>query len=566
MDLSRRILVPVGPEPQRWRTFGSERTLVVAARTVTSLVRVLDVLPALLHDDPRVAVVFAYDPGSAFNAGVLELLGALGCRTLPWAQLPDLEPDLLLSASENLGPLPGDYPVLVLPHGIGFQKLVPDSASSGARLSGVVTEELLTAGRAWLAVSHPEQARQLAASHPRTAGRTVLVGDPCYDRLRASTRWRDRYRAALGVAPEQRLVLLSSTWGTESLIGRHPDLPTDLLAQLPVDEYRVALVLHPNVRAGHGGWQVELMLRSALDAGLTLIDPADGWQQALTAADLLIGDHGSVTLYGAALGRPVLLAAYGPEAVPGTAGHTLSRTAHRLAPAAPLLDQVATALHAHRPDRFAHIADLAFAEPGEALPRLRHLVYRLLGLQPPKSPDRGPRAFPLPPAPTTAVTSHLVTTTAVRTAEGRLAVTVRRLPAVLAPDHQEHGSTYCHLSSDLAEPDTRLSESASVITDSATPHARQDGPARLTRLLADFPGALLAGLATPDGCLVATRDARAITVRAAPDTALDPSLAATAVYACLRVAHPLEPTTEVLLHLGPRTQLLRLSSAGPTNW
>ncbi|WP_308294497.1 hypothetical protein [Streptomyces sp. RKAG290] len=397
MESDDRILVPVGPDAARWRTFVGDRTLVVAARTVTSLVRVLDVVPEIVHDDPRITVLFAYDPTSAFNDGVLDLLRSMGCRTLPWSQLSEITPDLLISASENVTVPPGDYPVLVLPHGVGFQKQVPDSTGPGTRLSGLVPEDLLTARRAWLAVSHPAQATQLAGTHPGTVGRTVLVGDPCFDRLRASARWRDRYRSALGVLPGQQLVLVSSTWGEESLVGSCPGLPAELLAQLPTDEFRVALVLHPNVWSGHGAWQVRVMQQTALEAGLITVDPTDGWQQALVASDLVIGDHGSVTLYGAAIGRPVLLAAFGSEAVPGTAGYALRSAAGWLAADRPLRSQLEATVARHRADRFAAVAASAFAEPGESLPRLRGLVYGLLGLAQPKRLCRGPRAFPLPP-------------------------------------------------------------------------------------------------------------------------------------------------------------------------
>ncbi|WP_228717860.1 hypothetical protein [Kitasatospora acidiphila] len=554
----RRILVPVGPQAWRWRTFSGERTLVVAARTVTSLVRVLDVLPAVVPDDPRVAVVFAYDPSSAFNDGVLDLLRSLGCRTLPWSQLAEIQPDLLLSASENIGAPAGDFPLLILPHGIGFQKFVPDSASSSTRLSGLVADELLTARRAWLAVSHPDQERQLAASHPSTVGRTVLVGDPVLDRLRASRRWRERYRSALGIAGNQRLVVLSSTWGSGSLIGTHPDLPMELLAQLPADEFRVALVLHPNVPSAHGSWQVRVLQQSAVDAGLLLVDPLDGWQQALVASDLVIGDHGSVTLYGAALGKPVLLAAFGSESVPGTAGSALREAADWLETSAPLRPRLEAALAEHRPDRLTGITDRAFAEPGMALPRLRQLVYRLLGLGEPKVPTRGAQAFPLPPQIPARVTSMLVATTVADTADGGLRVDVERFPAPVAKRGEESGDRFWHLASDVDEPDTELSESASVLLCGDVLSGTDTGTARITTLLADFPGALLAALPLEHGCLVGLRDGRVIAVDPMHGPPPDPGLAAAAVYACLRTGR--EPAdTVVTLRCGPQQRQVRLT-------
>ncbi|WP_267241508.1 hypothetical protein [Streptomyces sp. PR69] len=563
----------MGPDAARWRTFGSERTVVVAARTVTSLVRVLDVVPEVLHDDPRITVVFAYDPTSAFNDGVLDLLRSLGCRTLPWPQLAEIAPDLLISASENIKVPPGDYPVLVLPHGVGFHKQVPDSAGPGTRLSGLVHDDLLAARRAWLAVSHPDQESQLAAAHPGTAGSTVLVGDPCLDRLRASVRWRERYRSALGVVPGQRLVLVSSTWGEESLAGSWPGLPADLLAQLPADEFRVALVLHPNVWSGHGAWQVRVMQRSALEAGLIAVDPADGWQQALVASDLVIGDHGSVTLYGAALGRPVVLGAFGSEAVAGTAGYALRSAAVRLEAGRPMRPQLEAAVAGHRADRFAAVSAAAFAEPGQALPRLRELVYGLLGLPQPKQSVRGPRAFPIPAPDTNRARSLMVHTSVARGAGGELRVEVRRFPAALAGETAEGESAFWHLACDVDEPDTRLTESAAVVCSASEVFPLQAGRQRVASLLSDFPGARIAAVPGENGCTVGLRDGRLVHVGAADGGAADggaadgpgpdPGSAAAAVYVCLRLGTPLDITPMVLVH-GTRRQRLLLRPAPPS--
>lgn len=101
MHASQPLRVPVGSDAGRWSTFHGEKTLVVAARTVTSTVRVLECLPALLRGDDRVTVVFAHDPTSAFNAGVLDLLHDAGCLVIPWEQVSDAEPDLILTADRK---------------------------------------------------------------------------------------------------------------------------------------------------------------------------------------------------------------------------------------------------------------------------------------------------------------------------------------------------------------------------------------------------------------------------------------------------------------------------------
>ncbi|MZD04412.1 hypothetical protein GTW43_04860, partial [Streptomyces sp. SID5785] len=151
-----------------------------------------------------------------------------------------------------------------------------------------------------LVLSHPEQDERLRGVCPEAAHTGIVAGDPCWDRLLAARPLRERYRRALGVPPGRRLVLLSSTWGPDALFGDGgddvlPSLLPRLTSELPLDAYRCAAVLHPNVWHGHGPGQVRAWLDRARRAGLALIDPLHGWRQALLAADAVIGDHGSVT-------------------------------------------------------------------------------------------------------------------------------------------------------------------------------------------------------------------------------------------------------------------------------
>lgn len=572
------LRVPVGPEAARWTTFRFRRTVIAAARTVTSAVRLLELLPALFRDDPRVTVVFAYDPGSAFNGGVQELLTRSGCRTMPWDQLAATTPDLLVSASESLVLPDGSWPVLVLPHGVGFHKWVPGPApdpggpgTPGApegfarRLSGVVPDALLEAGRARLAISHPEQERQLLRHSPKTAGQTVLVGDPCYDRLLASRRMRARYRSALGVPDGVRLVMLSSTWGPHSLLGGDPGLPASLLAGLPRDEYRVVAAVHPNVWAAHGRWHLRVLQAAALEAGLMLLPPYAGWQAALTAADLLIGDHGSVTFYGAALGTPLLLGTFGEEHVPGTPMAELGRTAVRLDPRRGLYEQVTAALDApgeHPSAALREIAGRAFADPGHAHAALRTVVYDLIGLPeppgaappvaayPPPAPDRGPEEQAADGLPQV---SSFVVGTGLAWADGRPTVTVARHPAAVSPAEPVAGANCTHLACDDAEPDLRLVDSASVITRRHPASGTAPALRWIRAELAAHPGRRLAATAVAGGgSLTGLRDGR--TVRA---TEPDAGLAAAVVYALLRAGLPLDGTP-VTLRVGRRTSDLTL--------
>ncbi|WP_158771474.1 hypothetical protein [Streptomyces sp. NRRL S-340] len=506
--------------------------------------RVLEALPSLLRGDGRVAVVFAYDPTSAFNDGVLELLNDTGCRVMPWEQLGEISPDLVLSASENIDVPEGDCPVLVLPHGVGFQKLVPDSRSARVRLSGVVPDSLLESGRAWLAVSHPAQEEQLVANRPEAAGRTLLVGDPCFDELVASRPRRAAYREALGVAEGQKLVVVSSTWGPTSLLGTDPELLPRLLARLPCDEYRVGLITHPNIWSAHGAWQLRTLQAAALDAGLLLMPPVHAWRPALVAADVLVGDHGSVTLYGAATGTPLLLAAFGGDAVPGTAVHRMAALAPRLDPRGDLRQQVEDVVREHAADRYAAVARQAFAEPGHALARLRTALYRLLELPEPSSaPPSSPMLpVPEPEPPASAVTSWQVTTE-VGGPGAAPGVTVRRFPASVGAYGtvpSETSSCFTHLACADDERDHRLVESASVLVRRLPAPSSVSALGWIGETLARLPGSLLAASAVRGGCcLVGLRDGRVVEV-SVTGTAVDPGLPAAVVYALLRAGHPLD--------------------------
>ncbi|MEV8449942.1 hypothetical protein [Streptomyces parvus] len=553
MHASQPLRVPVGSDAVRWSTFHGEKTLVVAARTVTSTVRVLECLPALLRGDGRVTVVFAHDPTSAFNDGVLDLLHDAGCRVIPWEQVSRAEPDLILTASENIDVPEGHCPVLVLPHGIGFQKQVPDARAPGERLSGVVPDSLLESGRAWLAISHPSQEEQLLSSHPKAAGRTLLVGDPCYDELLVSAGRAGAYRRALGVPGGHRLVVLSSTWGGTSLIGRDPGLAARVLAALPYDEFRVAAIVHPNVWAGHGSWQIRTLLAPALEAGLMLIPHVHAWRSALVAADVVVGDHGSVTLYGAALGKPVLLGAFGSEAVEGTAAAALGRAAPRLDTLGDVHAQIASALAGQAPDRFAAVAEGAFDRPGQSLARLRTVLYHLLDLTEPLPAPPPERCLAEPAAAGAEVTSWTVTTT-VALDEGPPAVTVRRRPAAVpGVDEDETATRFRHLACDEREPERRLVESASVLLRGGPAPSASAALRWVGQTLERLPGCRLAAAALRGGGYVAgLRDGRILEATVTGPTA-HPGLPTAVVYALLRAGAPLEDAL-VSLRVGGREE------------
>ncbi|MEU4165033.1 hypothetical protein [Actinoplanes sp. NPDC026670] len=488
------------------------------ARTVTSANRLLEAL-RVLDDDFRVQTVFTVDDGSPFADGVRETLHAAGARTVSRDQARRTSADLTVTATENadLDGLAG--PVVVLPHGVGFHKYVPDTAGTSTRVSGVVPRP--RAEPPTMVVSHPDQADQLGRMAPGTP--VQVIGDVTLERLIASERMVPRYRFALDVADGQRLVVLTSTWGSTSLWGTLPWLPGELMKSLPYDEYRTALILHPNVWFGHSPWQVRAWLAEALDAGLALVPPHEGWQATVAAADVMVGDHGSVTLFGAALGKPLLLAAFGSEVVPGTAMAHLGNVAARLDPEQNLQQQ----LDAAKP--VEGIRESAFAGPEGSTQKLRQLFYDRMGLPVPGRPARV-RAWPDPYPERREPGSFVVCTDL--TAPGTVVV---RRHAPGGPAEKPEALIH-HWAAYDDEPDQDAVANAAVV---ASRHRRD-----AHELLRWHPGATCAGVADR----VLLRDGTSVSV--VVDVPVDPMFPALAVYAMWAAGLPLSGT--VRLVVGPR--------------
>ncbi len=174
---------------------------------------------------------------------------------------------------------------------------------------------------------------------------------------------------------------LFGTTGTDVL----PLLFERIVTELPVDEFRVAAVLHPNIWHGHGTGQVRTWLDRAVRAGVTLVDPLDGWRQALVAADAVLGDFGSVTYLAAAQGTPAMLAARDLSVLdPDSPVGRFVQEAPVLDPFTPLRPQLEQLLRDHQP--LPGPAELTSSVPGQAGPLLRRIFYGLAGLPEPEGP------------------------------------------------------------------------------------------------------------------------------------------------------------------------------------
>ncbi|WP_260327069.1 hypothetical protein [Streptomyces sp. TLI_185] len=571
------IRVPVGDDAARWATRGRSHKVLLVVHNVTAATRLLDVLP-LFHDDFRVQLLATCPGSSAFRAGVVELLDGTGVPVLPWEQAVETPVALAVSASFG-GQLRSLSGVLtVLSHGVGYTKTLatPDTRhptpGSGQERSdpvfGMSPEWLLDENDKPIAdalvLSHPEQYQRLRTVCPEAAPTAVLAGDPCWDRILAARPYRDRFRRALGVGRGQRLIVLNSTWNPESLFGDGggddvlPSLLPRLTSEFPADEYRLATVLHPNVWQGHGPGQIRAWLDRARRAGLSLIDPLEGWRQALLAADAVIGDHGSVTYYAAALGTPVLLGAAPLAGLdPEAPVHAFVRTAPRLDPARPLRPQLDALVDHHQPP--SEPAEFVSSAPGESATRLRRLFYDRIGIPEPDAPARL-EPLPLPPyEPATHTVPLLVLTRLL--GSGEVSVTRYAGPHP-APDNAGEAHTAVHEDT-LESEQLPLADVVFRYGDENDP--RFVSPAHWTaEILARHPHCALAAYVTgPGSCVVRTRSGTSIRLDAGPGADADPAAYASALHAWLAAGKSLELSARqgLTVRIGKLTHPVRLTPA-----
>ncbi|HEV2344598.1 MAG TPA: hypothetical protein VGS97_10935 [Actinocrinis sp.] len=401
--------VPIGPDAQRWSTRTGCATVLVVVDTVTSGQRLLDTA-RLFEADFRVQVLFTSPAGGVFDNGVGDFLTGIGALVVPWRQAVEASFTLAIAAGHE-GVHELHTPVVLLPHGAGFTKRV----SAGQYGRAVQARDTYGLGPQWLlrdgalvpaviVLAHDEERARLERTCPQAVPHAVVVGDPSYDRIVASLPRRVDYRDALGVPPGRRLVTVTTTWGSSSLLGRAPDLLGRLVAQLPRDEYQVAALAHPNAWFGHGRWQIQAWLTDALRGGLGLVPPEADWRAVLAASDIVVGDHGSLSLYATAAGVPVVFGApLSRDIDPASPMGELARVAPRLTAHRSLAAQLSRLSADYRREDYAQVAARITSQPGRFSRNMRRLLYRRLGLsQPavtaPLEPAEVPTLIRRPPA------------------------------------------------------------------------------------------------------------------------------------------------------------------------
>lgn len=338
------------------------------ASTVSMAQRLLDIA-ALLCEDRRVQMYFTVPPHPV-NSGTAEVLAACGAPLLPWEQARSEHFDLAVTAGNgHLNEV--DAPVAIFSHGASRNKRARPRGRGSIPVTGPVIgfsrPELIHSGMlvpSLLALAHDRELSLLEEGCPEALPIAAVVGDPCYDRITEAMAQRQRYRDALGLTAGQKLVVATSTHRDGSLFGSAPHILERLAWELPQPGYATALLTHPNIWAVHGSYQVRAWLAGCTRHGMTIVPPEVDWQPIVMAADYIIGDHGSVTLYAAAAGIPVLLGAFpAPEIHPESGAAVLGAHMPRITGNVPLDEQLQRADREFDPAAVAQAAATISSQP-----------------------------------------------------------------------------------------------------------------------------------------------------------------------------------------------------------
>jgi hypothetical protein len=378
--LSSRVLAPGDPLADPWLTRTDCKIVLAVLPHLQAATRLIDDVLPHLESDARVQVVLSVPDTGYRWAGFDEFVRGLDGLVVPWHQARQIDYDLVLAAC-HWGVAETKGPKVILPHGVG---------SVRSRIGPVHDGQIIPGA---LVLAHDRELLVLRQSCPEALPSAVIAGDPCFDRLVLSRPSRRIYRSALGLHDNQKLVFATSTWSQHSLFGRGPAIFERLAVDLPSPDYRTIAALHPFIWYGHGRRQVLAWLASARESGLIILPPEESWRAAVVAADLVVGDHGSVTQYAAGYGAPVLVNATSLVDVrPGSTADVLGRTACLLHQDQQLLPQLDKAMHASSAQ---HIAHLITARPGQSAAILRRTCYDLMNLA---EPEREVEISEVPPA------------------------------------------------------------------------------------------------------------------------------------------------------------------------
>ncbi|WP_433655100.1 hypothetical protein ACQPW1_29805 [Nocardia sp. CA-128927] len=109
------------PSSSRWSTYPNCRTVLAVVHNTTAATRLFDTIE-ILAPDPRIRIIFTRTGSSVFDTDTSEFINTRGAIEIPWHAAVSQSFDLAVSASYGGSLHEIQAPLLVVPHGMGYNK------------------------------------------------------------------------------------------------------------------------------------------------------------------------------------------------------------------------------------------------------------------------------------------------------------------------------------------------------------------------------------------------------------------------------------------------------------
>ncbi|WP_405162052.1 hypothetical protein OG203_37970 [Nocardia sp. NBC_01499] len=152
-------------DSSRWATYPNRRSVLAVVHNTTAASRLFDTV-GLVASDPRVRIVFTRTGSSVFDTDTSEFIASRGALEIPWRAAVSQRFDLAVSASYGGKLHKVQAPLLVVPHGMGYNKYLNKEQRTKNKEQRTKNKEQRTKNIRF-SVYHPTGCCTTGASSPR---------------------------------------------------------------------------------------------------------------------------------------------------------------------------------------------------------------------------------------------------------------------------------------------------------------------------------------------------------------------------------------------------------------
>lgn len=275
-----------------------------------------------------------------------------------------------------------ETPVILHFHGIDFGKKIPNTNMIYKYAKAVEYTKKNKGKFLYQSIFEASKHNKTNVSNlfPYLSSSLTVVGDLRADRLLEMTRDREKVREQFGIHKDEKVILILSTWGDESLMESMGQELIQEALKLK-NRYKFIISTHPN------HWSIQTKRKASIGPellkyereGFIIHRQPDDCLPYITMADVAIVDFSSMILYLALIKTPMTLISF-PEHILDKNSHryTLYHSLSKIYRASQLNEKIDHMLN----ENYSHIYDKLLPKilsyPGQSKARIRSEIKRLL--------------------------------------------------------------------------------------------------------------------------------------------------------------------------------------------